>query len=1012
MKSSVPERHLALLGLAAAAVLLLGGCGPRSARLDVAKVARKLGDRFTRVRHERIPPRALRGYGELAADFAVFEHKAGGQCSLLRIQCEDKAKAKVVHAKYVSDLHLLLPVKDEMVNVAGIAFPVVSVPDQGVIAAFRTGAGVTIAAATDVAQLTAALAAVSGSFVGVELTPTAKVPTYLDAWDKHGFRFYYRPFEPQPPKPGDKRIDWRDYNVLGEFDFARRNGEAGFIFWHNDEQCDFAEGLTNEQLWGYGARACAGRGLPVVVNSFIADSTWLVNRYRGQTQMKAPGYCGGFYTAGDAYHAGKGHLAWSAAEGRDAALSVFQNTWRRYAKLPTTIEYLEPHGELRHGEHDLLNEYGPQADKTFRAFLKETYGTLSAVSQRWHGRPDTLASWDDVRVPELAHFLGYGAAALDLGGDWRIQYEEFTDGKARPTNPAPEDWYLPACQDAAWPMVTAPQSDLAMFLPRRPAVWRRHFALPEGWRADKPKVWLYIFSLNRARQEPAPIYLNGRKVAEPVIGGIRNWTVAEVTDALREGENLLALRLPENFLGYRVYLTGQKPASYPYLGEQLNAQWADFVRWQAWVRQRAVRRGIEAIREVDPDRSIICMSPDSFISEVEGLCQDYGGRFHNTGYMAGWWAEPLPMMMRAADLPFSAEPGGPARDLPEFKRFLGNWLTEGVNAVHYFIHVGDVYWNDAIRTWFEENQAVVGAMGKMHVPKAEVAMLYGDDVENLTGWPWESARCGYVPYQLNVMFHKEYHMDGVSPRDFARGFADGYRVVIDTNTCIMDEKTVADIEAWVRRGGVFVTLGQTGRHTPEKADSWPISRLTGYRVTGTTRHPDQRVMAFAPGQPVFDEAGWDQKQLRRVGLLLEKADKDCTDLLLWPGKEVAVGMRQVGNGKVIQIGCEHNNSPLMLRQLLAWLKVRRILGYCDHGKVISTHHVSNNGLYDLWVAWNSEQKANTSDLVFREGLAPAYCIDLKTLEKLTPSVDGGTAKIANLSFGPGDIRILAAPRQS
>jgi len=137
--------------LLALALLLLAGCGPRLARLDVAEVARTLGDRFTRVRHERIPPRKLRGYGELAADFALFEHHAGGQCSLLRIQCEDEAKARIVHAKYVSDLHLLLPVKDETVNVAGLTFPVVSVPDQGTIAAFRKGARVTIAAATDAA---------------------------------------------------------------------------------------------------------------------------------------------------------------------------------------------------------------------------------------------------------------------------------------------------------------------------------------------------------------------------------------------------------------------------------------------------------------------------------------------------------------------------------------------------------------------------------------------------------------------------------------------------------------------------------------------------------------------------------------------------------------------------------------------------------------------------------------------------------------------------------------------
>ncbi|MCF7676498.1 MAG: hypothetical protein K9M97_14205 [Akkermansiaceae bacterium] len=200
-----------------------------------------------------------------------------------------------------------------------------------------------------------------------------------------------------------------------------------------------------------------------------------------------------------------------------AEMSVLQKIWRDYSKLDTTIEYLEPHGELRHGEHDILTEYGPAADRSYRDFLKQRHGDLKTLSQRWHD------------------------------------------------------------------------------------------------------------------------------------GTLESWT--EVTESLKPGENLLALRLPQNFLGYRVYLTGHEPVQYPYLGESLNAQWVDFIRWQAWTRQESCRRSFEAIREVDPDRSVVCMAPDAFMSGMEELCQDYGGHFHNTGYMAGWWAEQLPMMMRAADLP-------------------------------------------------------------------------------------------------------------------------------------------------------------------------------------------------------------------------------------------------------------------------------------------------------------------------------------------------------------------------
>ena len=122
------------------------------------------------------------------------------------------------------------------------------------------------------------------------------------------------------------------------------------------------------------------------------------------------------------------------------------------------------------------------------------------------------------------------------------------------------EWYQPELADDSWPVLTAPHSDIAMFQPRRPAVWHRHFVLPPEWKARQPRTWLYVFSLNRAKDERAPMFLNGKKVGEPVMGGIRNWTVAEVTSALKPGENLLALRLPQNFLGYRVYLTGQAPA--------------------------------------------------------------------------------------------------------------------------------------------------------------------------------------------------------------------------------------------------------------------------------------------------------------------------------------------------------------------------------------------------------------------------------------------------------------------
>ena len=701
---------------------------------------------------------------------------------------------------------------------------------------------------------------------------------------------------------------------------------------------------------------------------------------------------------------------------------------------------------MRHGEHDLLTEYGPEADRSYRTFLKERHGSLQKLSQRWHGDGRALKTWDEVHVPELVHFFGFDDQALDLGGDWKIRYEESKDAKAPATNSTPLAWFQPEFGDDAWPVLTAPNSDIAMFQPRRPAVWRRHFVVSPEWRAQQPRVWLYVFSLNRGKEERAPMFLNGQKVGEPVMGGLCNWTVAEVTRALRSGENLLALRLPQNFLGYRVYLACQAPKQYPYLdepalqssagvppasgasrpsvelsaggtpaprlraGSKLNAQWADFTRWQAWTRQESVQRSSEAIREVDPDRSVICMAPDAFIGGLEELCQDYGGHFHNTGYMAAWWAEQMPMMMRAANLPSSAEPGGPARTLPEFKSFLGHWLTEGVNAIHYFIHIGDVYWDKEIRQWFEEHQPMLAALGKVHVPKAEVAMLFDDDVDNLLGWPWKPGHNGYL-MQFNGALHKDFHMDAVSLRDFGRGMAEGYRAVVDTESPVLDEKTVAEIGAWVRRGGVFITTGETGRHTPEKADAWPISPLTGYSVKKTTSHPDQQKMKFSAGQTVFTESEWDEKQFTRVGLHLQKNAPECQNLLLWPDGAVAVGLRRLGQGAVVTVGCQYNHSPFLLRQLLTWLKLQPIPGYATETQILSTHEVSNNGLYDVWVLFNRDrEKAGKSSLVFRAGCRPERCFDLQTKQEVPLLRDGAGVRTVELEFAPADLPILLTPR--
>ncbi len=57
-------------------------------------------------------------------------------------------------------------------------------------------------------------------------------------------------------------------------------------------------------------------------------------------------------------------------------------------------------------------------------------------------------------------------------------------------------------------------------------------------------------------------------------------------------------------------------------------------------------------------------------------------------------------------------------------------------------------------------------------------------------------------------------------------------MILDTNTSIMGaDDLLAEIERYVRDGGIFITTGQSGRHSPSIPDSWPICALSGFHHT-------------------------------------------------------------------------------------------------------------------------------------------------------------------------------------
>lgn len=1027
---------------------------------------------LTRVAQEALPLRDLRGFGPLAGEYAAYTGGAG-RCSYLIVRCQDASQASLAHAKFVSDLRVGVTLKQVLIRVDGVDVPALDARDQGFVVAACVGRYVHIVAGA-AREGIAALLTASGIATrpDVAFTPVATVPMFLDAWDQHAFRFYYRAWE-TPAASGwgcgkaYPEQKWQEYNFLNEFDYARQHGDLGFIFWASRQ--DAGPGFRYDNYWNWAARAAQRRNLPTVINLVINDSEQILNRYREQMMMKMPQFCGGFHSVADALLGGEGVISWCATNAEAASLAQVSRIVRTYAGQTNVIEYMEPHAEANTaGDCDMFLEFGPVADQSFRQFLQAKYGGIDAVSRRWCGRAGQLASWEAVHVPEMASFLGWGTNVVDLTGAWRVGWELPRDTKRHTDNDrqalaetsavigaAPAAWYQPGFDDTRWPVLVAPGTDRTMYLEKRPSVYRQTVQVDAAWRRRQGRVWMYVWDLNKNYGEWVDAWLNGRQVGHDQIPHpFSHWAAFDVTDTLQDGANAIALRLPGGYLAYRVYLSSHAPAPYPLMAEGDNARWVDFVDWHSWTRVDKIREGIEMIRRVDPARSILCAAPDTYFSGLRQLCQDYGAHFHNTGYMGVFHAESLPMLMRGVDLPFSLETASSATDLNDFKNKVGLYAIEGVNALHYYIHIGSILWNDDIREEFEKDLPLLMMFGSTHRPKAQAALLLSDRNNNLTTTPWAWRKhpnvdldTSYFSWRINDYVAEEYPMDAVTDQDFGTAVADGYRVIVDNNTAIMDEALVDRIAAWVRNGGVFVTFVQTGRHLPEKADAWPISCLTGYHVTGIDPCDADgvvqqwRKLVFAPGQDVFDAAQWPANDLTANGLHLVRDAPECRDLMRWEDGSVAIGMRPLGKGFVFHVGAKFcndrswsGNHPAAMHrlfsQVLGWAKLARVPGRLEEASaggienavvadnnvysgLMLRRNVSNNGLYDAWTIWNRDTKnARTAKLVFADGLKPAWCTDVKTGKPLPVSAAGGVSQVESLRLEPREVRMVLTPRQA
>ena len=914
------------------------------------------------------PSTNLHGYGRISAKFRSFN---GGSASITHVICESKQKALLVQSKYLSDLERIPGVGSVGKSLNGTPHRATGL--GGVVSCFARGRDVLIFAASNVhlhGQLVKSVFPIAPS--SAEFRARTAVPMWLDRWDKFGLLAYFAP--ESTPSSG---FSDQDYDYSDALNFARRNGPLGLIVWSNPLSDDHAEGITNEQSWAWVQENARKMGVPMHINTQISPpQVWLSNRYRDETMLRAPQFLGGYYGVASGSTT-LGAISWVSEQAEDVLLGLFQHTVRRFAMDSNIVGWLEPHGETAETPQKYFLESGHKADSVMHEFLIQRYGTLKAVSQRWYGNPKHLRSWSDVQIPEIANFAGFDSNAIDLRGTWHVKYV---------TSDMSNDWSLPGFDDHDWDQFVAPGNDRMLTMPRNPMVYRRTVEIPAEWLKHDSPITLYVWDMVNHDGEPTVLFINGESIPEVAhLSNDSHWSHFDIRSAIKPGANSIVLKMPRAIICYRMYLTKVPPAVYPNLGQYKNAMWQDFVEWVIQSRGAQIRRGAEMIRQIDPDRSINFMAPGDYSEPVRQICQDYGGRFHDTGAMAGFWTEENTLMMTGAELPVTAEPGNGAPNPREFQMYWGRWITEGVNGVHYFMNLGEIMWKPEILNTFEANRKMYEMVGKYHSPFAQVAGLYSTSNLSLTGFPWSTNQNGYYSRFNSAGQLIDYcPRDGVVEQDFTTGRINKYKAVIDSNTSFMTRSFVSDIENYVRRGGLFITYGDTGRHTPVEPDSWPISQLTGF-VFKRSFAWGEETLSLVPEQNIFTEVELPPKS-PQSGQSLQPMKSDCRTIATWDDGSTAIGIRNIGKGWVVHMGPIFNGAQFvtMVGAILRKFGIedRVLADYKTAPGLHFRHFIGNSGLHDIWVLFNESDNPVVTELNFAQGINPEHLTNVISGEKL------------------------------
>ena len=971
---------------------------------------------------------AMRGFGNVTVT-ARFYGDGANRSSWVTFTCEDAAHATILGSKYMADLQgfgEVQPFLEQQSGPQGETATRLMLPGTGKWALALEGKNfhVLFTRGKDLVPLEERAEAYRWKPV-----PARAYPRYLDCWDNAGTATWWGGGGMSVELPQD--FQWaKDHN------FALCNqppNDARYV----------APGVVDSSITDWFGAMCRQYDIPYRTLKWGNKPEWEWNRAPLPYLQPVPGLLGQDNLYYERYLISSGPAY--------APISVpATNTW--------SMDFLRRLSAGMNGDPNLMGGHAlgevpdggvlelaavagtPQVKTWWHEYLQKTLGwDLRQVGVQHLGRADAYKSWDEVQVPTARDFLGWNDQCLDLTGTWEGLADREKAGIAA-------QWYLPEKAPQGWTAVNCNDPMLLIYGAGGPAERRADYWLRRTVRVTAAQAGrLKYLHLARAIWPGKPsdygqAYLNGTALA--LVGKDEGcFDACLAVEGLHAGDNQLVLCMHGGPpVGY-VFLGATPLRLYPNMTEPENRLWYDTVNFSASLLMKNLENVLVATRQGDPNRPQKVMATIDMLDLSQGLCAKYGAYQHDTGGAGGYWC---PMsgarLAKTHGLPWSCEQGGPPNSVADMQSAMTFYLMYGNDAVDLVFSVSAYRDKPDVSAWVEQNLALMHCIGKLDLPMPPIAILRSTRACRMgfgEPWNWDVGRGALQGVGRNFTY--------VEIPDIASGLISRFPVVIDDGTVLMTDEDVAGIKRYVAGGGIFIAQHHTGRHTPSRADAWPLAAAFGLKVEPKLITPenfngwplgkitftaDETLLPSLKGK-TCEGSGvaidyLDQAHTGAVGL--SAAGAGVLPVARWADGTMAVADIHVGKGRLIYLGTEfylrmrddlgkwvnEQDREALLDEMLTGLGVPRD-SWTGNGDLWAEHWVSKNGLYDLYPVARMAKRGDESvpdAPVLRRATAVSEVVEMSANGHPHRPVtwQDGKMTLPQEGYTPMQYRLYAAPR--